>query len=394
MEQNKNEIKTKSPSGDLGVKVLFIDRDGTLIIEPEDEQIDSFEKLKFYPKSLFYLSKIAKELDFELVMVTNQDGLGTSSHPEENFWPVHNFMLDTFAGEGVIFDEVVIDKTFAKDNAPTRKPGTGLLGKYFSGDYDLKNSFVIGDRLNDVVLAKNLGAKAIFLRQNDALAENEDLEKAENLSDIIALETQKWEEIYTFLKAGARKIKHQRKTNETDIVVNLDLDGTGKTNIKTGLNFFDHMLEQIARHGSMNLDITANGDLHIDEHHTIEDTGIALGEAFAQALGNKLGIERYGFCLPMDDCLAQVAIDFGGRNWIVWDADFKREKVGDMPTEMFFHFFKSFSDAAKCNLNIKAEGENEHHKIEAIFKAFAKAIKVAVKRDAEKLVLPSTKGLL
>jgi imidazoleglycerol-phosphate dehydratase/histidinol-phosphatase len=303
-------------------------------------------------------------------------------------------MLDTFAGEGVFFNEIIIDRTFAKENAPTRKPGTGLLSKYFSGDYDLKNSFVIGDRLNDVVLAQNLGAKAIFIRQNNALGANEDLEKVENLADVIALETKNWEDIYTFLRAGTRKIKHQRKTNETDIVVNLDLDGTGKANIKTGLNFFDHMLEQIARHGSMNLDITANGDLHIDEHHTIEDTGIALGEAFAKALGNKLGIERYGFCLPMDDCLAQVAIDFGGRNWIVWDADFKREKVGDMPTEMFYHFFKSFSDAAKCNLNIKAEGENEHHKIEAIFKAFAKAIKVAVKRDAEKLVLPSTKGLL
>jgi imidazoleglycerol-phosphate dehydratase/histidinol-phosphatase len=395
MEQkidNKTLVNPTPPSGGRGL--LFIDRDGTLIIEPEDEQIDSFEKLKFYPKSLFYLSKIAKELDFELVMVTNQDGLGTPSHPEENFWPVHNFMLDTFAGEGVIFNEVVIDKTFAKDNAPTRKPGTALLSKYLTGDYDLKNSFVIGDRLNDVVLAQNLGAKAIFIRQNDALGANEDLEKAENLADVIALETKKWEDIYTFLRAGARKIHHQRKTNETDIVVNLDLDGTGTANIKTGLNFFDHMLEQIARHGSMNLDITANGDLHIDEHHTIEDTGIALGEAFAQALGNKLGIERYGFCLPMDDCLAQVAIDFGGRNWIVWDADFKREKVGDMPTEMFYHFFKSFSDAAKCNLNIKAEGENEHHKIEAIFKAFAKAIKVAVKRDPEKLVLPSTKGLL
>ena len=375
-------------------KVLFIDRDGTLNIEPADEQVDSFAKLKFYPKALYYLPKIAAELDFELVMVTNQDGLGTPSNPEENFWPVHNFMIDTFANEGVMFSEIVIDKTFAKEKAPTRKPGTALLTKYFSEAYDLKNSFVIGDRLNDVVLAKNLGAKAIFLRQNDALALNEDLEKAENLGDIIALETQKWEDIYTFLRAGARKVKHQRKTNETDITINLDLDGTGKANIKTGLNFFDHMLDQIARHGSMNLEVIAHGDLQIDEHHTIEDTGIALGEAFAQALGNKLGIERYGFCLPMDDCLAQVAIDFGGRNWIVWNADFKREKVGDMPTEMFFHFFKSFSDAAKCNLNIKAEGENEHHKIEAIFKAFAKAIKVAVKRDAEKLVLPSTKGLL
>ena len=376
------------------IKVLFIDRDGTLNIEPEDEQVDSFAKLKFYPRALYYLSKIANELDFELVMVTNQDGLGTSSNPEEKFWPIHNFMIDTFANEGVNFSEVVIDKTFAKDNAPTRKPNTGLLTKYLGDGYDLKNSFVIGDRLNDVILAKNLGSKAIFLRQNDALGNTEGMAKAEELTDVIALETQKWEDIYSFLRAGARKVTHIRKTNETDIKINLDLDGTGIASIKTGLNFFDHMLDQIARHGSMNLDIIANGDLHIDEHHTIEDTGIALGEAFAQAIGNKLGIERYGFCLPMDDCLAQVAIDFGGRNWLVWDANFKREKVGDMPTEMFYHFFKSFSDAAKCNLNIKAEGENEHHKIEAIFKAFAKAIKMALKRDAEKMVLPSTKGLL
>ena len=374
--------------------VLFIDRDGTLNIEPEDEQVDSFAKLKFYPRALYYLSKIAKELDFELVMVTNQDGLGTPSNPEENFWPTHNFMIDTFANEGVIFSEVVIDRTFAKDNAPTRKPNTGLLTKYLGEDYDLVNSYVIGDRLNDVILAKNLGAKAIFLRQNDALGVNEGMLKAEVLADIIVLETRDWEAVYTFLRAGARQVSHERKTSETHISVHLDLDGTGQATIKTGLSFFDHMLDQIARHGSMNLNVQANGDLHIDEHHTIEDTGIALGEAFAKALGNKLGIERYGFCLPMDDCLAQVAIDFGGRNWIVWEADFKREKVGDMPTEMFYHFFKSFSDAAKCNLNIKAEGENEHHKIEAIFKAFAKAIKMAVKRDAEKLVLPSTKGVL
>ncbi|MDQ0640566.1 imidazoleglycerol-phosphate dehydratase/histidinol-phosphatase [Pedobacter sp. W3I1] len=375
-------------------KVLFIDRDGTLNIEPEDEQVDSFAKLKFYPRSLYYLSKIAAELDYELVMVTNQDGLGTASNPEENFWPIHNFMLDAFEGEGVHFSEVVIDRTFAKDNAPTRKPGTALLTKYFSEDYDLKNSFVIGDRLNDVVLAKNLGAKAIFLRQNDALGSTEALDKHETLLDVIVLETRKWEDIYNLLKAGSRKIHHERKTNETDITINLDLDGTGKAKIETGLNFFDHMLDQIARHGSVDLEVIAKGDLHIDEHHTIEDTGIALGEAFAKGLGNKLGIERYGFCLPMDDCLAQVAIDFGGRNWIVWDAEFKREKVGDMPTEMFYHFFKSFSDAAKCNLNVKAEGDNEHHKIEAIFKAFAKAIKMAIKRDAEKMVLPSTKGML
>ncbi|WP_129714531.1 bifunctional histidinol-phosphatase/imidazoleglycerol-phosphate dehydratase HisB [Pedobacter sp. SYP-B3415] len=375
-------------------KILFIDRDGTLILEPEDEQIDSFAKLKFYPKSLHYLSKIARELDFDLVMVTNQDGLGTSSHPEENFWPVHNFILDTFSGEGVDFTEVIIDRTFAHENAPTRKPQTGLLLHYLAEGYDLANSFVIGDRLNDVILAKNLGARAIYLRQNDHLGKHELLDKYETLEDIIALETTDWAEVYTFLRSGSRCISHTRDTNETKISVKLDLDGTGKASVSTGLHFFDHMLDQIARHGGIDLHVETKGDLHIDEHHTIEDTGIALGEAFARALGNKLGIERYGFCLPMDDCLAQAAIDFGGRNWIVWDAKFSREKVGDMPTEMFFHFFKSFSDAAKCNLNIKAEGENEHHKIEAIFKAFAKAIKMAIKRDPEKMVLPSTKGLL
>jgi imidazoleglycerol-phosphate dehydratase/histidinol-phosphatase len=375
-------------------KFLFIDRDGTLIIEPEDEQIDSFAKLKFYPKSLYYLAKIAAELDFELIMVTNQDGLGTDSHPEPNFWPVHNFILDTFEGEGVVFSEVIIDRTFAHENAPTRKPNTGLLLHFLTGEYDLANSFVIGDRINDVILAKNLGAKAIWLRNNDLLGANEILDKAETLTDFIALQTQNWADIYTFLKAGSRQFHHIRKTNETDIEIGIDLDGTGKAEIKTGLNFFDHMLDQIARHGGIDLKVIAKGDLHIDEHHTVEDTGIALGEAFAKALGNKLGIERYGFCLPMDDCLAQVAIDFGGRNWIVWHAEFKRERVGDVPTEMFYHFFKSFSDAAKCNLNIKAEGDNEHHKIESIFKAFAKAIKMSIKRDAEKLVLPSTKGLL
>jgi imidazoleglycerol-phosphate dehydratase/histidinol-phosphatase len=395
-KENNNLENAKSnstpPLGGWGV--LFIDRDGTLNIEPDDEQVDSFAKLKFYPRALYYLSKIANELDYKLVMVTNQDGLGTASHPEENFWPIQNFIIDTYAAEGVVFDEIVIDKTFAKDNAPTRKPGTALLTKYFSEDYDLKNSFVIGDRLNDIVLAKNLGAKGIYIRNNDSLGSLENLDKYETLSDIIALETKNWEDIYTFLRGGARTVKHERNTNETKISIKLDLDGTGKAKIETGLNFFDHMLDQIARHGGMDLDILTKGDLHIDEHHTIEDTGIALGEAFGKAIGNKLGIERYGFCLPMDDCLAQVAIDFGGRAWIVWDAEFKRERVGDVPTEMFFHFFKSFSDAAKCNLNIKAEGENEHHKIEAIFKAFAKAIKMAVKRDAEKMVLPSTKGVL
>jgi len=375
-------------------KVLFIDRDGTLIKEPADEQIDSFAKLEFYPKALYYLSRIAAELDYDLVMVTNQDGLGTDSHPEENFWPVHHFIMSTFEGEGVRFNEVIIDKTFAHENAITRKPNTGLLQHFFNEGYDLANSFVIGDRLNDVILAKNLGAKAIWLRNNDLLGANELLEKAEVLGDYIALQTSDWVDIYTMLKAGTRVITHERNTNETKIAVKIDLDGTGKADIHTGLNFFDHMLDQIARHGSIDLTIKTDGDLHIDEHHTIEDTGIALGEAFAKAIGNKLGLERYGFCLPMDDCLAQAAIDFGGRAWIVWEAEFKREKVGDMPTEMFYHFFKSFTDAAKCNLNIKAEGDNEHHKIEAIFKAFAKAIKMAIKRDAEKLVLPSTKGVL
>ena len=375
-------------------KVLFIDRDGTLILEPEDEQIDSFQKLKFYPRALYYLSKIATELDYTLVMVTNQDGLGTSSHPEANFWPVHKFILDTFETEGVRFDEVIIDRTFAHENAITRKPNTGLLQHFFTEDFNLPESFVIGDRLNDVILAKNLGAKAIWLRNNDLLGQNEVMEKAESLQEVIALETQNWADIYTMLRAGTRSFQHDRNTNETKISIKLDLDGTGKADIHTGLNFFDHMLDQIARHGGLDLSIHTKGDLHIDEHHTIEDTGIALGEAFAKAIGNKLGLERYGFCLPMDDCLAQAAIDFGGRSWIVWDATFNREKVGDVPTEMFYHFFKSFSDAAKCNLNIKAEGQNEHHKIEAIFKAFAKAVKRAIKRDPEKLVLPSTKGVL
>jgi imidazoleglycerol-phosphate dehydratase/histidinol-phosphatase len=375
-------------------KVLFIDRDGTLILEPADEQIDSFQKLKFYPKALYYLSKIANELDYSLIMVTNQDGLGTDSHPEANFWPVHQFILDTFETEGVTFEEVIIDRTFAHENAITRKPNTGLLQHFFSENFDLKESYVIGDRLNDVILAKNLGAKAIWLRNNDLLGQNELLDKVESLQEVIALETQNWADIYTMLRAGSRTITHERNTNETKIEIKIDLDGTGKADIHTGLNFFDHMLDQIARHGSIDLSIKTQGDLHIDEHHTIEDTGIALGEAFAKAIGNKLGLERYGFCLPMDDCLAQAAIDFGGRSWIVWEAEFNRERVGDVPTEMFYHFFKSFSDAAKCNLNIKAEGQNEHHKIEAIFKAFAKAIKMAIKRDPEKLVLPSTKGVL
>ncbi|HZY39699.1 MAG TPA: bifunctional histidinol-phosphatase/imidazoleglycerol-phosphate dehydratase HisB [Mucilaginibacter sp.] len=377
-------------------KILFIDRDGTMIMETADEQIDSFDKLEFYPKALQYLPKIAAELDYELVMVTNQDGLGTVSYPENTFWPVQNFILQTFKNEGVVFSNICVDRTFPADNAPTRKPGTGMLTQYFDTEkYDLKNSFTIGDRKNDVLLGHNLGAKAIWLNNHSNLGGNEFKVGEEHIiRNTVVLETTDWEEIYKFLKLGERIVEHRRTTKETDIYIKINLDGKGDAKVSTGLHFFDHMLDQIARHGSIDLEVTAKGDLHIDEHHTIEDTGIALGEVFALALGNKKGIERYGFCLPMDDCLARVAIDFGGRNWIVWDAAFKREKIGEMPTEMFFHFFKSFSDAAKCNLNIKAEGENEHHKIEAIFKAFAKAIKMAVKRDVNNMVLPSTKGIL
>ena len=374
--------------------VLFIDRDGTLIKEPADEQIDSFEKLEFYPKVFQYLSKITKELNFEIVMITNQDGLGTVVYPEDTFWPVHHFVLKTFESEGVVFDEQFIDRTFAKDNAPTRKPNTGLLTKYFSNDYDLANSFVIGDRLTDVELAKNLGAKGIFINDNTNLGTDEVTVSNKELQNYIALETNDWEVIYKFLKTTERLGSIQRNTNETNIKIDLNIDGTGKSTIDTGIAFFDHMLDQIARHGQMDLNIKVDGDLEVDEHHTIEDTAIALGEVFATTLGNKLGIERYGFSLPMDDCLAQVAIDFGGRNWLVWEADFKREMIGKMPTEMFYHFFKSFTDGAKCNLNIKVEGTNEHHKIESIYKAFAKAIKMAVKQDVEKMILPSTKGLL
>ncbi|MCL6266017.1 bifunctional histidinol-phosphatase/imidazoleglycerol-phosphate dehydratase HisB [Flagellimonas myxillae] len=378
----------------MGKKVLFIDRDGTIIKETVDEQIDAFDKMIFYPKAFTYLGRIAKELDYELAMITNQDGLGTEVFPEDTFWPVHNFILKSFENEGVVFDKVFIDRTFPKDNADTRKPGTGLLTEYFSEAYDLENSFVIGDRLTDVELAKNLGAKGIFINDETHLGTSEITVKKEELDDCIALETNDWEKIYEFLKLQNRTAEITRKTNETNIQIQLNLDGTGKSNIHTGLAFFDHMLDQLARHGQMDLEIKVKGDLHVDEHHTIEDAGIALGEVFYKALGDKMGIERYGFCLPMDDCLAQVAIDFGGRNWLVWDADFKREKVGDMPTEMFHHFFKSFTDGAKANLNVKAEGTNEHHKIEAIFKAFAKSIKVAIKRDVDKMVLPSTKGML
>ncbi len=375
-------------------KVLFIDRDGTIIKETVDEQIDAFEKMVFYPKAFTYLGKIAKELDFELVMITNQDGLGTASFPEETFWPVHNFILTSFENEGVVFDEVFLDRTFPHENAHTRKPGTGLLTAYFSEAYDLENSFVIGDRLTDMELAKNLGAMGIFINDATNLGTDEITITEKDLYKSIAIETNDWEQIYSFLKLKTRVAEIHRKTNETEIFIKLNLDGTGKSTIDTGIAFFDHMLDQLARHGQMDLEIKVSGDLEVDEHHTIEDTAIALGEVFHKALGDKLGVERYGFCLPMDDCLAQVAIDFGGRNWLVWDAEFNREMIGKMPTEMFSHFFKSFTDGAKANLNIKVEGSNEHHKIEAIFKAFAKAIKMAVKRDAEKMVLPSTKGML
>lgn len=375
-------------------RVLFIDRDGTIIKETIDEQIDAFEKMIFYPKAFTFLGKIAKELDYELVMITNQDGLGTDVFPEDTFWPVHNFIMKSFENEGVVFDKVFLDRTFPHENANTRKPGTGLLTEYFSEAYDLENSFVIGDRLTDMELAKNLGAKGIFINDETNLGTDEITVKRDELDTYIAIENNDWEKIYEFLKLKDRTAETHRKTNETDILIKLNLDGTGRSDIKTGLAFFDHMLDQLARHGQMDLTIKVNGDLEVDEHHTIEDTGIALGEVFHNALGNKLGIERYGFCLPMDDCLAQAAIDFGGRNWLVWNADFNREMVGDMPTEMFHHFFKSFTDGAKANLNIKAEGTNEHHKIEAIFKAFAKSIKMAVKRDVEKMVLPSTKGVL
>lgn len=373
-------------------KVLFIDRDGTLALEPEDYQLDAFEKLIFYPQVFTFLGKIAKELDYSLVMVTNQDGLGTDSFPEDTFWPVHELLLKSFEQEGIVFEEVHIDRSFPEDNSPNRKPKTGLLTSYVEDkQYDLNHSYVIGDRLTDMELAKNLGAKGIFIANDESLGAEE---ASEALTDSIALKTTTWEAIYKFLKLEQRITVKKRTTHETDISLRLNLDGSGKSEISTGIVFFDHMLDQLARHGGMDISLQVKGDLEVDEHHTIEDTAIVLGEAFAAALGNKLGIERYGFCLPMDDCLAQVAIDFGGRNWLVWEAAFHREMIGKMPTEMFLHFFKSFSDGAKANINIKAEGENEHHKIEAIFKAFAKAIKVAVKRDPEKMILPSTKGSL
>ena len=372
-------------------KVLFIDRDGTLALEPENYQLDALDKLVFYPGVFQYLGRIAKELDYELVMVTNQDGLGTDSFPEDTFWPTHDFIMAALINEGISFSEVLIDKSLPADNAPTRKPKTGMLSAYIdNADYDLGSSYVIGDRLTDMELAANLGAKGILLQNDARMAE----EMPEVLENAIALKTPAWSDVYNLLKAGERRISHERKTNETAIEIDLNLDGTGESSIDTGIAFFDHMLDQLARHGGVDLKLTTKGDLEIDEHHTIEDTAIALGEAFGKALDDKLGIERYGFCLPMDDCLAQVSLDFGGRAWLMWNAKFKRELIGKMPTEMFFHFFKSFADSAKANLNIKAEGHNEHHKIEAIFKAFAKAIRAAIKRDAEKLVLPSTKGQL
>ena len=397
MDKNRSEFLNPPLGGQGAKKVLFIDRDGTLIKEaPPTYQLDDFSKLEFYPDMFYYMRRISEELGYELVMFTNQDGLGTASFPEETFWPVQNLVMKSLANESVIFAEVIIDKTLPVENAPTRKPGTALLSKYINNsDYDLENSYVIGDRITDMQLAKNLNCKGLWLNIDSTLGQTEISDNIDDLlKEVIVLETSGWADIYNYLKLPPRIVTHQRNTNETKITVEINLDGAGIANNKTGLPFFDHMLDQIARHANIDLAITCNGDLYIDEHHSIEDTGIALGEALAKALGDKKGIERYGFLLPMDDCLAQVAIDFGGRSWIVWDAAFKREKIGEMPTEMFFHFFKSFSDAARCNLNIKAEGENEHHKIESIFKAFAKAIKMAIKRDVNNNSLPSTKGIL
>lgn len=360
-------------------KVLFIDRDGTIIFEPPDEQIDSFDKLSFLPGAITGLSKISRELDYELVMVTNQDGLGTESYPEETFWPVQNMIIDILKGEGVKFAEIFIDRTVPSQNAPTRKPGTAMLTKYLAQGVDLASSYVIGDRLTDVQLAINLGCKSIFIGEKSAPA-----------ADFTA---KSWDEIYRFLKEKPRLAVSHRKTNETDIAVTVNLDGSGKSNVDTGIGFLDHMLDQVARHGNIDLLISVRGDLHIDEHHSVEDLGIVLGETVLKALVGKKGIERYGFVLPMDDSLATVAIDFGGRPWLVWDVDLKREMIGEMPSELFFHFFKSFTDSARCNLNIKAEGDNEHHKLEAVFKAFAKALKMAVSKTGN-YNLPSTKGIL
>jgi imidazoleglycerol-phosphate dehydratase/histidinol-phosphatase len=376
-------------------KVLFIDRDGTLILEPPvDYQVDSLEKLEFYPAVFRGLSKIVDQLDYELVMVTNQDGLGTDSYPEETFWPSQNKMLKTFSNEGIEFSDICVDRTFPEENAPTRKPGTALLTKYFSEEYDLANSYVIGDRWTDVELAKNLGSKAIFITSSGNIGDDELTESKSDLQACIALATDSWIKIFEYLRLEERTAKIVRNTKETQIEIKLDLDGEGKGEFDTGIGFFDHMLDQIAKHAGVDLSVKVKGDLEVDEHHTIEDTAIALGDAFNKALGSKLGLDRYGFSLPMDDCLAQVSLDFGGRNWLVWDAEFKREMIGGMPTEMFYHFFKSFTDGAACNLNIKAEGKNEHHKIEGIFKALARAIRMAIRRDVNCLQLPSTKGKL
>lgn len=373
--------------------MLFIDRDGVVLQEPPtDFQVDAIEKMTFVPGAITALSRIANDFDYYKVMVTNQDGLGTDAYPEFDFHPYHDLMVRTLAGEGFVFDEMIIDRTFAHENQPTRKPGTALLQHFMNNDaYDITNSFVIGDRWSDIQLAKNLGCKAIYFRSGlHSFSEEQEVA----LRETIALETDDWQEVYAFLKLGMRKVLHTRSTNETKIAIELNIDGNGKAVIDTGLGFFDHMLDQIARHGKIDLAVKTSGDLHVDEHHTIEDTGIALGEAFAMALADKRGMERYGFALPMDEAEAKVLIDFGGRSWIVWDAEFKREKIGEMPTEMFFHFFKSFSDGARCNLNIECRGDNEHHKIESIFKAFAKAIRMAVKRDPFSNHLPSTKGVL
>ena len=380
----------------MAQRILFIDRDGTIIKEaPPTYQIDSWEKLEFYPDVFNYLGKIAAELDYLFVMVTNQDGLGTKDYPELSFWPIHQHVVKTFVNEGISFHATHIDRSYPKDNSPNRKPGTGMLTEYLNNPaYDIANSFVIGDRITDVQLAKNLGCKAIWLNQDPSLGAAEIKDQAEKLKSVVAIETMEWSKIYEFLKLGLRKQTHDRVTKETSIHIELNLDGKGDSNISTGLGFFDHMLDQLARHGQIDLTVQAKGDLHIDEHHTIEDTAIALGETFAKALVDKRGMERYGFALPMDDADAKVLIDFGGRNWIVWNVDFRRERIGEMPTEMFFHFFKSFSDAAKCNLHIECHGDNEHHKIEAIFKCFAKAIKMAVRRDPLSNYLPSTKGIL
>lgn len=376
-------------------RVLFIDRDGTLVEEPDDYQIDSIEKVSFLPCIFTSLSRICKETNFELVMVTNQDGLGTSSFPEDTFWPAHQFIIDTLRREQIVFSEIFIDRSFPHENAPTRKPRLGLLQKYLTEEYDLKNSWVIGDRITDMELAYNLGAKGIFIPKNDKLGSDEIKKDITEIEKIIALKSLDWNEIAAFLCRQRGAVTLTRKTLETNILVNLNLDGNGKYQHQTGLGFFDHMLDQLAKHSGIDLSVKVSGDLHIDEHHTIEDTALALGAAFKKALGDKRGIERYGFfILPMDDALSQVAIDFSGRPWVVWNASFKREKVGDFPTEMVFHFFKSFSDSAECNLNISITGENEHHKIESLFKAFAKAIKMAIKKDPDNTVLPSTKGVL